>query len=262
MNFSDITAIVADMDGVLWRGDMPLPGLVEFFDMLRARNLPYVLATNNSAKSPMDYVVKLERMGVPGVPIEQVVNSGIVSVIYLKSHYPPGTRVHILGGDGLRQLVYEAGYTLSDDGAEVVIVGLDPLLDYERLKKAVSLIRAGAFFIGTNPDPVFPTNEGLVPGAGSIVAAVQTAAERQPVICGKPFPPMFEAALRILGTRPDQTLMIGDRIATDIDGAQQLGLHTALVLTGVTTRDELATSTVQPDGVFEDLYGLIKAFAG
>jgi len=260
MDFSTIAAVIADMDGVLWRGDTPLPGLHEFFDLMHERHIPFMLATNNSSRSPADYVAKLEGMGVQGVREEQIINSGTASVLYLKEHFPPLTRVHVLGGDGLRRVVQDAGYTLSDDGADVVVVGLDPQMNYERLKKAVMLIRAGAFFIGTNPDPTFPTTEGLIPGAGSLIAAVQTAAEREPVICGKPYAPMFEAALHMLGTAPAQTLMIGDRISTDIEGAQQVGLRTALVLTGVTTREELAVSPVQPDGVYEDLKTLVAAW--
>lgn len=262
MNFSNITAITTDMDGVLWRGDMPLPGLIEFFDLLRERDLPFVLATNNSSKSPADYVDKLAHMGVAGVQPEQIITSGTATISYLQAHYPPGARVHVLGGDGLRQLVTEAGFTLSDDRADVVIVGYDPLLTYERIKKAVFLIHAGAAFIGTNPDPTYPTPEGLAPGAGSIIAAVQIATGCNPIIIGKPHPPMFEAALRFLGTLPAQTLMIGDRLSTDIQGAQQVGLRTALVLTGVTTHEELVASSMQPDVVYDDLRALVAAFDG
>ncbi len=260
MNLSDIAAVIADMDGVLWRGDVPLPGLVEFFDLLRARGIPFALATNNSAKAPVEYVAKLARMGVLNVLPEQVITSGTATISYMQTRYPPGTRVYVLGGDGLRALLTDAGYAVSEDGADVVMVGFAPNLTYERLKKATLLIRSGADFIGTNPDPSIPTPEGLAPGAGSIVAAVQTATDCQPVIVGKPHPPMFEAALRLLGTRPDETLMIGDRLTTDIEGAQQVGLRTALVLTGVTTCEELAASAVQPDGVYDDLPALLDAW--
>jgi len=260
MNLSDIAAVIADMDGVLWRGDEPLPGLVEFFDMLRTRGLPFALATNNSAKAPAEYVAKLGRMGVLNVSEEQVITSGTATVSYLQTRYPPGTRVYVLGGDGLRTILTDAGYIVSEDGADVVMVGFAPNLTYERLKKATLLIRAGADFIGTNPDPSIPTPEGLAPGAGSIIAAVATASDSAPIIIGKPYPPMFEAALRFLGTLPEETLMIGDRLTTDIEGAQQVGLRTALVLTGVTTREELAVSVAQPDGVYEDLPTLMAAW--
>lgn len=260
MNLSTIRAVIADMDGVLWRDEAPLPGLVEFFEMLRARGLPFVLATNNSAKAPAEYVAKLARMRVTNIREEQIITSGTASVSYLQTHYPADTRVYVLGGDGLRQILTDAGFTVSEDGADVVMVGFAPNLTYERLKRATLLIRGGADFIGTNPDPSIPTPEGLAPGAGSIIAAVQAATDCRPIIIGKPHPPMFEAALRLLGTNPDETLMIGDRLTTDIEGAQQVGLRTALVLTGVTTRAELAASGVQPDGVYEDLTTLMTAW--
>ena len=260
MNFGDIKAVIADMDGVLWRGDVPLPGLIDFFEMLRARGIPFALATNNSAKSPADYVAKLGRMGVLNVSEEQIITSGTATVSYMQTRYPAGTRVYVLGGDGLSAILTEAGYTVSEDGADVVMVGFAPNLTYERLKKATLLIRAGADFIGTNPDPSIPTPEGLAPGAGSIIAAVQTASDATPVIIGKPHAPMFQAALRLLRTLPEATLMIGDRLTTDIAGAQQVGLRTALVLTGVTTREELAASAIKPDGVYEDLKALIAAW--
>jgi 4-nitrophenyl phosphatase len=260
MNLSDIAAVISDMDGVLWRGDVPLPGLSEFFDLLRTRGRRFVLATNNSAKSPADYVAKLGHMGVPDIREEQIITSGTATVSYMQTHYSAGTRVYVLGGDGLRKILTEAGFTVSDDGADVVMVGFAPQLTYERLKKASLLIRAGADFIGTNPDPSIPTPEGLAPGAGSIIAAVRTATDCEPLIIGKPHPPMFEAALRFLGTRADETLMIGDRLTTDIEGAQRVGLRTALVLSGVTTRETLMASGAQPDGVYEDLSQLVAAW--
>jgi 4-nitrophenyl phosphatase len=257
VNLSNIKAVIADMDGVLWRGDAPLPGLLEFFALLRARNLPFALATNNSAKSPADYVSKLQGLGVFHVREEQILTSGTASVSYLQANYPPGIPVYVLGGDGLRKILSEAGYAVSDNGVRVVIVGLAPQLTYDHLKKAVLLIGAGADFIGTNPDSNIPTPEGLAPGAGSIIAAVQTATDCEPVIIGKPHPPIFQAALRFLGTPPAETLMIGDRLTTDIEGAQRVGLRTALVLTGVSTREELAASAIQPDRVYEDLITMI-----
>ncbi len=260
MNLSEVAAVIADMDGVLWRGDVPLPGMIEFFQLLRARGIPFALATNNSAKSPADYVAKLARMGVLNIHEEQIITSGTASVSYMQAHYPTGTRVYVLGGDGLRKILTDARFAVTEDGADVVMVGFAPQLTYERLKKATLLIRGGADFIGTNPDPSIPTPEGLAPGAGSIIAAVETATDCEPIIIGKPHPPMFEAALRFLGTRPAATLMIGDRLTTDIEGAQRVGLRTALVLTGVTTREELAASSVKPDGVYEDLTVLTAAW--
>lgn len=250
--------LIFDMDGVLWRGNAPLPGMHELFAWLNARNLPYVLATNNSTTSPQEYAAKLTRLGVTGVPPERIVTSSTVTGAYLRDHYPAETRTFVLGEDGLREAVLKAGMTLVEAEAQVVISGLDKQLTYSRLSAAARQIRGGATFIGTNPDRTFPAADGLVPGAGSILAALIAATDVQPIIMGKPGAPMFHEALRRLAAAPEATLMVGDRLDTDIAGAQALGLHTALLLTGVTTREALADSAVQPDAVFDDLFALLN----
>jgi 4-nitrophenyl phosphatase len=260
VDFSGIKAVVSDMDGVLWRGDMPLPGLVPFFEALRARGLPFVLATNNSSKTQADYVRKLAGMGVTGVAEAAIVTSGTATAAYLKMHYPAGTRVHVFGAEGLCAVIAAAGFTLADSDVRVVVAGLKWNLTYDDLKTASRLVRAGADFIGTNPDATFPLPDGLAPGAGSMIAALQTAAGREPLIIGKPHPPMFEAALAALGTAPADTLMIGDRLNTDIVGAAACGLRTALVLTGITTAADI-NGSVRPDAVFDGLPPLVDALA-
>jgi 4-nitrophenyl phosphatase len=262
MNFSDIQAIVMDMDGVLWTGDVALPGLIPFFDLLRVRNVPFALATNNSGKSPATYVQKLAKMGVLGVREDQIITSGTATASYLQTRYVPGTPVHVLGGDGLREIMSEAGFQVVDQDARAVIVGLDPQLTYEKLKRAALLIRAGAEFIATNQDRTIPVPEGLAPGAGSLVAALCAATDSNPLVTiGKPGAPMFEAAVRLLGTAPEHTLMIGDRLNTDIEGAACVGLKTALVLTGVSTRAEAEFASTPPDGIYENLLALMDSFA-
>lgn len=258
MNLSDIKAVVSDMDGVLWRGDEPLPGMVAFFQMLRARNLPFVLATNNSMKSPADYVVKLAKLGVPDVREEQIITSSTTTVSYLKATYPAGSPVHVLGGDGLRRVLVAGGFTLDDTAPKAVVVGLDTNLTYEKLKIASFLIQRGAAFIATNQDNSLPTPEGLAPGAGSLVAALKTATGQQPLVMGKPDAPMFQAALRLTGTKPADTLMIGDRLNTDITGAALLGFKTALVLTGVSTTADAEASDIKPDSIYTDLEALLR----
>jgi 4-nitrophenyl phosphatase len=260
MDFSTIRAVVMDMDGVLWRGDTPLPGMIALFERLRARNLPFMLASNNSTTAPTDYAAKLARLGVANIAPREIITSSTATASYLQTHYPAGTRVYIIGMDGLRRVLTEAGFTIADEDVRAVIVGGDFEVTYAKLKRATLLIRAGADFIGTNPDPTFPLPEGLAPGAGSLIAAVRTATDCEPVIIGKPGRPMFEAALQQLGTAAAETLMIGDRLDTDILGAQRAGLRTALVLTGVTHRDQLPASPIQPDAVFDDLPALLDAW--
>lgn len=260
MTLAEITAVIADMDGVLWRGDEPLPGLPALFDWLHQRGLPFVLATNNSSKSPADYTRKLAKMNVPGIPENAILTSGTATAAYLRERYPAGTRLHILGGDGLRQVMREAGFALADADVEVVIVGLDQQLSYEKLRHAAALIRRGALFVGTNADKTYPMPDGPAPGAGSIVAALAAATDQEPLIVGKPHAPMFETALELLGQPAASTLMIGDRLDTDILGAAQVGLRTALVFTGISTPADLNGSGTQPDRVFADLPALIEAW--
>lgn len=267
MKFSAVDAVVLDMDGVLWRGNDPLPGMQEVFQWFDEQAIPFALATNNSGKTPADYIQKLRRMGVQGVPESAIVTSGMATAMYLQKRYPAGTRVHVFGMDGLRRIMDAAGFDTADaDGQtpNVVVAGINFDLTYERLKKAALYVRDGATFIGTNDDSTFPSPEGLVPGAGSMIAALETATGQQATIIGKPGLPMFEAALEIVRTAPERTLMVGDRLNTDIQGAQQAGMKTALVLTGITSPDELssAENDIWPDVAFEGLPELLRAWAG
>ncbi len=266
MKFSGIKAVVLDMDGVLWRGDEPLPGMLELFQWLDESGTPFMLATNNSGKTPTDYIHKLALMGVHTVQEAHIITSGTATVRYMQSRYLPGTRVYIIGMDGLRHLLAEGGFDLTpptdDDPVQVVVVGIDKQLTYEALKEGTLFIRQGAAFIGTNGDKTFPAPEGLVPGAGSIIAALEAATDTTPVIIGKPDAPMFQAALSVLGTSPEETLMIGDRLNTDIEGGKNIGMKTALLFTGVTTPQGLQTSNIWPDVAYEGLPELLKAWAG
>lgn len=233
------------MDGVLWRGTAALPGVAEFFSMLRELRVPFVLATNNSGKSRLEYVERLRRAGVPDVPPDDVITSGVVTVAYLTANHRPGAPVHVVGSRALKELVTSAGFELSDQAA-VVVVGLDLQLTYDKLTRAANLISAGAEYIGTNGDPSLPTATGSAPGTGSIIALLNAATGRKARLMGKPEEHMFRAALRRLGTDPARTLMIGDRFDTDVLGAKRLGMRAALVLTGVTAPESI-TGAVTAD---------------
>lgn len=260
MIFDHIEGVIADMDGVLWRGNQPLKGLAEFFDLMHTANLPYMLATNNSSKTPADYIVKLAELGVTGVQEKNIITSGTATVDFLHKEYPIGADVHVLGGDGLRKLISDGGFTLVETGAEVVVVGYDVNLTYDKLKMAAQNIHNGARFLSTNPDKTFPTPDGLAPGNGSITAAVEAATDTAPEFMGKPHAPMFETALARMGTNPAQTMMIGDRLNTDIEGGRDMQLNTVLLFSGVTTPEQLVVSDVQPDFAFETLLDVVKAW--
>lgn len=255
----DLSALIVDMDGVLWRGETPLPGFADFFAFLRRRGIPFVLATNNARKTPARYVARFARFGVP-ISEREVMTSSLATAEYLRTRYPPGTPVYVIGQEGIRQALTDAGFTLRDDGAEAVVVGLDFTLTYDKLRRATVLINRGAAFIGTNPDRTFPFEGGLAPGNGAILAALTAATGREPVIVGKPGRVMFDVALRRLDADPARTAMLGDRLETDIAGGRQAGLKTILLLSGVTRPEDVPASQWQPDWVFSGIDALLEAW--
>jgi 4-nitrophenyl phosphatase len=258
IDWRSVEAVMCDMDGVLWLDDVPLRGLEAFFERLRARSVSFQLATNNSSKTPADYVDKLARMGVQGVLPDHIITSGTVTISALLDAYPPGTTAHVVGGAGLRALMAQAGFTLTDGDAAFVVVGLDPALTYDRLKRAAFCLGTGAAFYATNDDAAIPTPEGLAPGAGSIVAALMTATGRTPTVMGKPHRPMFAQALERMGIPADRALMIGDRLETDIAGGKAVGMQTALLLSGASAPAHLDAAAAQPDAIFDDLAHLVR----
>ncbi len=253
-----VRAVICDMDGVLWRGGQALPGLQDFFDFLAARALPYTLITNNSSRTPDQYVAKLSGFGVK-TDETHVLNSAIAAADHLAEIAEPGALVYPVGGPGVLQALEERGFRLSDgDEADYVVVGWDPDLTWERMAKAALLIRGGAPFIGTNPDATFPSEEGLVPGAGAQLAMLETATDVMPVVAGKPEPILYRQALARMEVAPEETVVLGDRLDTDILGGVRLGMTGVLMLSGIHGRDDLPHSPIHPDLVFEDLAALIK----
>lgn len=256
-----VRGYVLDMDGVLYRGHTQLPHAREFLDELNAHGIPFIMATNNSMNTPEQYVAKLAGMGIT-VPAERILTSSLATRGWMQEQYPAGTRVFVIGMDSLHQAIFNGGYFQpARTDAQVVVVGADFGVNYEKLKVATLAIRNGAAFVATNGDKTFPTEEGQIPGAGSIVAAIEAAGGVAPdIVVGKPSPRMFLEAARILGTEPDETGMIGDRLDTDILGAQRAGFVTVLVLTGVTRPDELDQAAIQADVVLPDLGPLVTFY--
>jgi 4-nitrophenyl phosphatase len=257
----DIHHVLIDMDGVLWRGDTPISGVPGFFDLLNQAGIAYVLLTNNSSNTPASYAKRLAGYGIEVSP-EKIINSGLATVAYMAEHSPQGTPVYVVGEEGLEEIVRDAGFRLVDDDTTpcYVIGSWDRHVTYEKLAQATLHIRAGATFIGTNPDKTWPSERGLLPGAGSILAALEAASGVKPTIIGKPSSEMFRLAMQRIDAQPDTTAMLGDRMDTDIVGADQAGLITILVLTGVTHREDLQSASVQPDLVFDDITALTEAW--
>ncbi len=258
---SPIRFLLSDLDGVIYRGNHLLPGAAELLRWLEEQGVGLLYITNNSSRTPRQYVDKLAQLGIPGRP-EQVLTSSIATRAYLEKEAPPGTPLYLIGMEGLRQALLEDGYFfLSEEKAAYVVVGLDLHLTYEKLRRATLLIRAGARFIGTNPDRTFPGSDGLTPGTGAILAALEAATDTPPTVIGKPERWLLEEGMRRLGADPAHTAILGDRLDTDILGGHRLGLTTLMVLTGVHGPEEVAASNVQPDALFQDLRELQRAWA-
>ena len=247
------------MDGVLWRGEQPLQGLTRFFDVLDRCGVRFVLATNNPSRRPEGFVEKARRLGVL-LESTQVVSSASVTLEYLADHYPQGTRVHVIGEEALHEMVAEAGYTLADDRVAVVVAAMDRRMTYETLKRGTLLLRAGADFVATNPDASYPSEEGIVPGSGTMVAALTASSGRTPVVMGKPYAGLFDLAIRRLGLPGSHVASLGDRLDADVAGGKAFGLSTILVFSGYTRPEDLQTSPVKPDLACRDISELSDLF--
>ncbi|MCS6907465.1 MAG: HAD-IIA family hydrolase [Anaerolineales bacterium] len=250
-----IKALIVDMDGVLWRQSQPIGDLPRIFEKIRQKNLKITLATNNATLTVSQYLQKLASFGVNLSP-EQIVNSPQAAAAYMVEHFPRGSLVFVIGKDGLRQELQSQGFVLSDGQAQdvcAVVVGMDWDLRFEQLCQATLLLRAGAEFIATNSDRTFPTPQGLIPGVGAILALLETATDRKPIVVGKPDPLMYQIALQRMEVSPAECLVVGDRLETDILGGQNLGCKTALVLSGVTTLDQAQKWAPLPNMICQNL---------
>lgn len=254
-----IRHLLIDLDGVLYLGNSAIPGAVEFVGWLRARRLSFRLVTNNATLTPEQYVAKLGAMGIPVLP-EEAFTSALATAQYLQTQGAAGQGACAIGEEGLEQALTAIDLRLDAPHPEWVVVGLDRLLTYDKLKRAALAIGAGARFIGTNPDTSLPTEEGLLPGAGSILAALTATTGVAPLVIGKPEPTMLQLAMTALVGTLENTAMLGDRLDTDIAGAARIGMPSIMVLTGVSNRADLETSPVQPTLVMKDLFELIAAW--
>lgn len=248
------------MDGVLWRDTQPIGDLPEIFSIIHSRGWKIVLATNNATKSTNQYVDKLNSFGVPLKP-DQIVTTASTTGHYLHAKFPAGGPVYVIGEEGLLTTLAEYGFYHSEDHPLAMISSLDRNLTYQKLQTAAHLINAGILFIATNADRALPTPEGLIPGAGSILAALEKATDRKAKVLGKPFPEMFQLALTRLQVLPQETLAVGDQLETDIVGGSAAGCLTALVLTGVSSREAASLVNPRPTLIENDFSSLINKIA-
>jgi 4-nitrophenyl phosphatase len=257
MDIKQIKALILDADGVIWRGNNPIGDLKEIFEKLNQKGVGYCFATNNSSKTIEKYLERFRGFHIPATK-EQVFTSGKSTAEILRERYPKGGNVFIVGMDGLHQTLKEAGFDHSDRNPLAVVVGLDRDITYEKLSTATLLIRQGIPFIATNADKTFPSPEGLVPGAGSMVAALITSSDKKPETIGKPNTPMFAQAVKYLNNQPEEVLVVGDRLETDIAGGQAMGCKTAVVLSGVSTREMCEAWDPPPDLIADNLSQIVE----
>lgn len=268
--------VAFDLDGVIYRGKTVLPGALTALEAVTAKGLLLRFVTNNATLHRSAVAARLQGMGLPATT-EQVLGSAAATAAWLRGHFPPGTRVLALGEAGLVQELREAGFHAEhvlaghDLGllplppsvapVQAVAVGLDRELSYESLAAALQAILDGALFVATNIDSTFPAEGRILPGGGSVVAAVAAAAGREPLVIGKPGLGMAEALMSTTGVEYERMLLVGDRLDTDIEMGLRAGMRTALVLTGITRQEDLERSERRPDFVLsslEDLPGLLE----
>jgi 5'-nucleotidase len=242
---------IIDMDGVIYQGNRLLPGAVEFVQRLRAGGHAFLFLTNNSQWTRRDLQHRLARLGIE-VEETHFYTSALATAAFLADQRPHSS-AFVIGGPGLSNALYEAGYTMNDRDPDYVVVGDTRSYDLPKIEQAVRLLLAGARFVATNLDVTGPSEEGIVPACGALVAPIQLATGKKPYFVGKPNPLMMRIALHQLGDHSANTFMVGDRMDTDIVAGMETGMRTILVLSGVTRREDLELYPYRPTYVYANV---------
>jgi NagD protein len=247
---------LTDMDGVLVREEHALPGAADFLQRLVDRDRRFLVLTNNSIFTPRDLAARLARSGLK-VPEDAIWTSALATSAFLADQLPHGS-AYVIGEAGLTTALHEVGYTLTDREPDFVILGETRTYSFEAITKAIQLISQGARFIATNPDVTGPSAQGPLPATGSVAALITTATGRRPYFVGKPNPMMFRSALNRIAAHSESTVMVGDRMDTDIVAGIEAGLDTILVLSGSTTSAEIEQYPYRPGRVLESIADAIE----
>jgi len=257
---ASIQCFLMDMDGTIYVGDHLLPGVQDWLSLLESRHIPYYFLTNNSSRSGVEYADKLKRYGLD-IPEEGIFTSGEATAIYMKKNYPR-TSLYVVGTPQLRREFTRWGFNLTEDDPDVVVLGFDTTLTYEKLWKLCDLVVAGKPYIATHPDINCPTKIGFKPDIGAMMALVATSTGRRPdVVVGKPNAPIVDALVEKSGFPVEAHCMIGDRLYTDI-ALGQWGIATVLVLSGETKEEDLAGSKFKPDIIVGGIADLTEIYQG
>jgi len=240
-----------DMDGVLVNGRTVIPGACEFIGRLLAREARFLVLTNNPLRTPRDLAHRLRLIGLD-IPPERIFTSALATARFLQSQKPNGT-AFVIGESGLTQAIHDVGYVITDQDPDYVVLGETDTYSFAMITQAVRLVAAGARFIATNPDVSGPTEAGIVPACGAMAALIEQATGRRPFFIGKPNPLMMRTALNYLGVHSENTVMVGDRMDTDIVAGVESGLETILVLSGLTTRPMVDLYPYQPTWILDSV---------
>jgi NagD protein len=250
-----IESWLMDMDGVLVREHAIVPGADRFIARLRERDLPFLVLTNNSMYTPRDLAARLLTTGLE-VPEERIWTSAMATARFLEHQRPRGT-AFVVGETGLTTALHASGYTLTERSPDYVVLGETRTYSFEQISRAIRLVAAGARFIATNPDPVGPTPDGPLPATGSVAALVSRATGVAPYFVGKPNPLMMRSALNAIDAHSETSAMVGDRMDTDVVSGLEAGMHTVLVLTGITTREEAERFPYRPSRIVASIADLL-----
>jgi NagD protein len=242
---------ITDMDGVLVSGQTIIPGADRFLQRLNARGAEYLVLTNNPMYTPLDLAHRLRTLGLD-IPPERIFTSAMATARFLGSQRPRGT-AFVIGESGLTEAIHSAGYVITDHDPDYVVLGETASYNLPLITKAIRLIVGGARFIATNPDPSGPSEGGVVPACGALAALIEKASGVSPFFVGKPNPLMMRTALNYLDVHSENTVMVGDRMDTDIIAGVESGMETILVLTGVTRREDVARYPYQPSHIMESV---------
>ncbi|QXQ14245.1 HAD-IIA family hydrolase [Skermania piniformis] len=248
-------AYLSDMDGVLVHEEHLVPGADEFVAELRANDTPFMVLTNNSIRTPRDLRARLRRSGLD-IPERAIWTSALATAAFLDDQQPRGT-AYVVGESGLTTALHEIGYVLTDVDPDYVVLGETRTYSFEAITTAIRLVEAGARFIATNPDPTGPSLQGTLPATGSVAALISRATGRDPYYVGKPNPLMMRSALNAIGAHSEHTVMIGDRMDTDIVAGLEAGMRTILVTSGISSERTVERSPYRPTLVVDSIADLI-----
>jgi NagD protein len=254
---TDIECWLTDMDGVLVHESHALPGAQALIQQWTDAGTEFLVLTNNSMYTPRDLAARLRASGLD-VPESRIWTSALATADFVKQQMPGGS-AYVLGQAGIITALHDAGFTMTETDPDFVVVGEVRDYSFEAITKAIRLIDGGARFITTNPDATGPSPEGPLPATGSVAALITAATGKLPYVVGKPNPMMFRSALNKIGAHSETTGMIGDRMDTDIIAGMEAGLHTVLVLTGITTQSSIDQFPFRPDEIVSGVHELVEA---